>query len=75
MFAPLRCPSCGEFDNWKCIGTDNKGFSTGKAVTGAILFGPVGLVGGTLGKKMDTYYCAKCGFRNDYDHDQSRQKR
>ena len=43
-----------------------KGFSAGKAAAGAILLGPVGLVGGALGKKTATYYCRECGFKNDY---------
>ena len=39
------------------IDTASKGFIVGKAAAGAILFGPVGLVGGALGKKKATYCC------------------
>lgn len=38
----------------------------GKAAAGAILLGPVGLVGGALGKKKQSYYCGKCGFNHEY---------
>lgn len=66
-FAPDKCPMCGEIQNWKNIDTSNKGFSVGKAAVGAVLFGPVGLVGGALGKKKVSYCCGKCGFSHDYD--------
>ncbi|MEE5992415.1 MAG: hypothetical protein V3G42_04150 [Oscillospiraceae bacterium] len=47
--------------------TSNKGFSVGKAAVGGILLGPVGLLGGALGKKTVTYCCGNCGFQHDYD--------
>ena len=65
--APAVCPSCGERVGWKCTGESSKGFSVGKAAAGGLLLGPIGLVGGALGKKKKTYYCQKCGFREDYD--------
>lgn len=49
--APAQCPSCGERAGWKCTGESNKGFSVGKAAAGGLLLGPIGLVGGALGKK------------------------
>jgi hypothetical protein len=64
--APSECPMCGEFENWKKIDTQNKGFSVGKAAIGGVLLGPVGLVGGALGKKKSTYYCGKCKFSHEY---------
>lgn len=64
--APKCCPSCGEMQGWKAVDQSNKGFSVGKAAAGAVLLGPIGLVGGALGKRTATYYCQKCGFRNDY---------
>ena len=64
--APKKCPMCGEKKDWKLIEKTKKGFSGGKAVTGAVLFGPVGLVGGAFGKKHKTYACAKCGFSHEY---------
>ena len=65
--APNCCPICQEKDGWKHIDTSKKGFSVGKAAVGAILIGPVGLVGGAFGKKKVTYYCAKCNFQHEYD--------
>lgn len=64
--APDKCPMCGEKFQWKLVDTSNKGFSVGKAAAGAILLGPVGLVGGALGKKKQAYYCGKCGFNHEY---------
>lgn len=37
-----------------------KGFSEGKIAVGGVLLGPVGLIGGELGKKKSSYYCGKC---------------
>ena len=59
---PDKCPMCGEKAQW----TTNKGFSVGKAAAGAVLLGPLGLVGGALGKKKQCYYCGKCGFNHEY---------
>ncbi len=64
--APNVCPMCGERLMWKKVDTDKKGFSVGKAAAGAVLLGPVGLVGGALGKKYSSYCCGKCGFTHDY---------
>jgi predicted RNA-binding Zn-ribbon protein involved in translation (DUF1610 family) len=64
--APNRCPVCGEISQWRVVDMSNKGFSVGKAAVGAVLLGPVGLLGGALGKKKMTYYCGKCGFQHDY---------
>ena len=65
--APNKCPMCGEKANWKKIDASKKGFSVGKAAVGGILLGPVGLIGGALGKKKATYYCGKCNFNHEYD--------
>ena len=64
--APKKCPMCNEKKGWKLVGEDKKGFSGGKAAAGAILLGPVGLVGGALGKKRKTYACANCQFKQEY---------
>lgn len=64
--APTQCPMRGEILRWRLVNTSNKGFSVGKAATGAVLFGPVGLIGGALGKKKQAYYCGKCGFHHEY---------
>lgn len=61
-----RHPMCGEILQWKLVDTSNKGFSHGKTAVGAVLLGPVGLLGGALGKEKQTYYCGKCGFHHEY---------
>ena len=67
MSAPARCPMCGETLMWKHVDTQKKGFSVGKAALGGILLGPVGLIGGALGKKKVWYACGKCGFQHEYN--------
>lgn len=64
--APSSCPMCGERTKWKLVDKQKKGFSGGKAAVGGLLLGPVGLVGGALGKKMVCYYCGNCGFNHEY---------
>ena len=64
--APEKCPMCGEKDKWIMVDSGNKGFSVGKAAAGAILLGPVGLLGGALGKHKECYCCGKCGFTHEY---------
>ena len=54
-----------ELEAGGCI-EERKGFSVGKAAVGAVLLGPIGLVGGALGKKKQCYYCGKCGFNHEY---------
>lgn len=66
MGAPTKCPMCGEVEKWIKIETQKKGFSVGKAAAGALLLGPIGLVGGALGKKHSTYCCGNCGFSHVY---------
>ena len=63
---PDKCPMCGEKAQWKLVDTTNKGFSVGKVAAGAVLLGPLGLVGGALGKKKQCYYCGICGFNHEY---------
>lgn len=67
MSALARCPMCGETLMWKQVDTQKKGFSVGKAALGGILLGPVGLIGGALGKKKVWYACGKCGFQHEYN--------
>lgn len=66
MKAPDKCPMCGEIKQWKVVDTTKKGFSVGKAAVGGILLGPIGLLGGALGKKKVCYCCGKCGFQHEY---------
>jgi hypothetical protein len=46
------------------VGERKGGFSGGKAVVGAVLLGPIGLIGGALGKKKVVYQCqsSRCGY-------------
>lgn len=67
MRAPTKCPMCNESMKWIKVDQAKKGFSVGKAAFGAVLLGPVGLVGGALGKKKVYYCCGKCGFEHEYD--------
>lgn len=62
------CPICKDaLRTMVKVEEGRKGFSVGKAAIGAALVGPVGLVGGALGKKKATYVCPKCGFRQEFD--------
>lgn len=61
-----HCPMCGEVENWIKVDETHKGFSVGKAAVGGLFFGPVGLLGGALGKKKVTFACGKCGFKHEY---------
>ena len=63
---PSSCPACGEIIKWNYVGNENKGFSVGKAAVGAVLLGPIGLVGGALGKKKTIMACGRCGFSHEY---------
>lgn len=55
---PIRCPKCGSTQ----ITSGRKGFSTGKAVVGDLVAGPVGglLLGGKGSNKI-MVTCLKCG--------------
>ena len=66
MRVPSKCPMCNETLKWKKVDEGKKGFSVGKAAVGGLLLGPVGLIGGALGKKKVYYYCGKCGFNHEY---------
>lgn len=67
-FAPSSCPMCGNFTKWNKVDSKNEGFSVGKALAGGILLGPVGLIGGALGKPKVVYCCGNCGFQMTYDN-------
>lgn len=52
-----RCPKCGSTS----ISADKKGFGVGKAVVGAAVAGPIGLVAGNVGAKKVNITCLNCG--------------
>lgn len=51
------CPRCGSTQ----LSANKKGFGIGKAATGGLLLGPVGLLGGFLGSNKVIITCLKCG--------------
>lgn len=53
----LYCPKC----NSKELHSEQKGFSGGKALAGALLTGGIGLLAGTIGSKNIDITCLKCG--------------
>ena len=56
-----RCPNC-KIGYLHSVGERTGGFSGGKAALGAVVFGPIGLAAGALGKKKVMYQCQKCGY-------------
>ncbi len=55
----IKCPVCGSMS----IGIGQKGFSLGKAAAGGILLGPVGLLGGLIGRKKVEIICQACEYK------------
>ena len=54
---PIKCPQCGSA---QITGT-KKGYSGGKAVGGALILGPFGLLAGLHGSKKIMITCLNCG--------------
>jgi predicted RNA-binding Zn-ribbon protein involved in translation (DUF1610 family) len=55
--APVRCPRCSSAQ----VSANKKGFGGKGAVIGAVLLGPVGLLGGLMGSGKVKITCLKCG--------------
>ena len=53
----LYCPYCGSSQ----LVANKKGFGAGKAITGAILTGGVGILAGFIGSGKVKVTCLKCG--------------
>jgi stress response protein SCP2/tellurite resistance protein len=53
----ISCPNCHSTN----IRTGQKGFGIGKAAIGGLILGPVGLLGGFIGKKQLKLTCNNCG--------------
>lgn len=52
-----HCPKCGSTS----ISADKKGFGVGKAVVGAAVAGPIGLIAGNMGASKVRITCLNCG--------------
>jgi len=55
----INCPKCSSMN----ISSGKKGFGLGGAAAGAILLGPVGLLGGMFGSKKTELACQACGHK------------
>ena len=55
----VTCPRCGAKD----IQALKKGFGAGKAVGGAVVVGPVGLLAGFIGSRKVQIVCLRCGHK------------
>lgn len=53
----MCCPKCAS----KEVHAEQKGFSGGKALAGAVVAGGIGLLAGTIGSKDVQITCLKCG--------------
>lgn len=53
------CPKCGSTS----LSANKKGFGVGKAVVGAYIAGPIGLVAGNIHAKKVWVTCLNCGHR------------
>ena len=53
----LYCPKCGSSN----LITNKKGFGAGKAVTGALLTGGIGILAGFIGSSKIKITCLQCG--------------
>lgn len=60
--APTTCPKCGKARTMGLAGERQGGVSGGKAVVGAVLLGPIGLLAGGLGKKKTLFVCSNCNY-------------
>lgn len=55
----LCCPKCHSRE----LHAEQQGFSGGKAMAGAALFGNMGILAGTIGSKDVRITCLKCGYQ------------
>ncbi len=59
----IKCPKCDSMN----ISTGEKGFGLKGAAIGAILLGPVGLLGGMIGRKKTELFCQSCNHKWLFD--------
>lgn len=55
----VKCPKC----NTTQVTSSRKGFGVKRALAGAVLVGPLGLLAGATGRKKIELSCLKCGHR------------
>ncbi|PLS07279.1 TerD family protein [Neobacillus cucumis] len=72
----IMCPRCHSTN----VRTGKKGFGIGKAAIGGLILGPVGLLGGFIGKNQLKFTCNHCGHgwapsQTDYVEWANNQKR
>ncbi len=53
----IACPRCHSTN----VRTGEKGFGIGKAAIGGLILGPIGLLGGFIGKNQLKFTCQSCG--------------
>lgn len=57
----MKCPKC-KSKNVNFMQNNRKAFSVGKAVTGGVLTGGIGVLAGFFGKKgKNEWHCNDCG--------------
>lgn len=59
MESAPRCPKCGSAS----LSCGKKGFGVGKAVTGLVVAGPIGLLAGGIGMQGVQITCMSCGHK------------
>lgn len=70
MLGKCRCGK-GTWHEIGNTGPQSNGYSFGKGIIGAVVFGPVGAVAGIGGKKTRTviYQCSNCGATRTVTYD------